>query len=116
MKKLVISFIFLFFIFIASAYAQDQISSKDAKDHVGESANVKGKVASIYTSEKGNTFINFDDKSPDQSFTVVVFSESKVDISKITEGCTLTVYGEIKLYKGKPEIVVDKSEQIISIE
>jgi len=116
MKKLVISLI-LFFIFAsASLYAQDQISSKDAKDYVGQTLFVKGKVAAIFTSNKGNVFINFDEKSPDQTFTVAIFSDSKVDISKITEGCTLTVLGEIKDYKGKPEIVVDKNEQIISIE
>jgi DNA/RNA endonuclease YhcR with UshA esterase domain len=47
---------------------------------------------------------------------VAVFAGKDIDISKIIEGCTLTVYGEIKEYKGKPEIVIDKNEQIISIE
>jgi DNA/RNA endonuclease YhcR with UshA esterase domain len=116
MKKILVSFLFIFIFLAVNSYAQEMVSSKDAGNYIGQTVNVKGKVAAIFTSNKGNVFINFDDKSPNQTFTVAIFSDSKVDISKITEGCTLTVSGEIKEYKGKPEIVVDKNEQIISIE
>jgi len=77
---------------------------------------VKGKVAGIFTSKTGNTFINFDNKSPNQTFTVAIMKETTIDISKIVEGSILTVYGEIKEYKEKPEIVLTSQEQIISIE
>jgi DNA/RNA endonuclease YhcR with UshA esterase domain len=116
MNKLIVTLIFFFLIISANIYAQDTISSKGAKDYIGQTVYIKGKVAAIFISDKGNTFINFDDKSPNQTFTVAIFSDSKVDISKITEGCTLTVRGEVKEYKGKPEIIVNKNEQIISIE
>jgi DNA/RNA endonuclease YhcR with UshA esterase domain len=116
MKNLVLSLMILFVFFITNAKAQDQISSKDAKDNIGKTLQVKGLVAGIFTSDKGNVFINFDEKSPKQTFTVAVFAGKDIDISKITEGCTLTVFGEIKEFKGKPEIVIEKNEQIISIE
>ena len=116
MKKFVISFVLLLAMFITKSYAQDQISSKDAKDYIGKTIQVKGKVASIFVSQKENTFINFDEKSPNQTFTVVVMSGNDVDISKIKEESILTVFGEIKEYKGKPEIVLEKNEQIISVE
>lgn len=116
MKKLIFV-LGLLLLFVAShSYAQDVISSKDAKDNIGKTANVKGKVVSVFASKNGNTYINFDEKSPNQTFTVVLFKDSSVDISKITEGCTLTINGEIKDYKGKPEIVLAKAEQIVSIE
>ena len=116
MKKLVISFALLFVILVSQSYAQDQIASKDAKDNIGKTIQVKGKVATIFVSQKGTTFINFDEKSPNQTFTVVLMSGTDIDISKIKEESILTVYGEIKEYKGKPEIILNKSEQIISIE
>ena len=116
MKKIILSLIILLAFFIANGKAQDQISSKDAKDYIGKTMQVKGLVAAIFTSDKGNVFINFDEKSPKQTFTAAIFSGKDVDISKITEGCTLTVFGEIKEYKGKPEIVIENNEQIISIE
>jgi DNA/RNA endonuclease YhcR with UshA esterase domain len=116
MKKVIIPVVLLIMFLISNAYAQDQISSKDAKDNIGKTLQVKGKVAAIFISDKGNKFINFDEKSPNQTFTVAIFSGKDVDISKIKEGSIMTVFGEIKEYKGKPEIVVDSNEQIISIE
>ena len=116
MKKLILAIVLLFGIFLMNSYSQDQISSKDAKDNIGKTIQVKGTVSSIFISQKGNTFINFDDISPNQTFTAVVLSETTIDISKIKEGSILTVYGEIKEYKGKPEIVLEKQEQIISVE
>jgi DNA/RNA endonuclease YhcR with UshA esterase domain len=116
MKKLLIAAVLLFGLFLMNSYSQEQISSKDAKDNIGKTLQVKGVVAGIFTSQKGNTFINFDDKSPNQTFTAVILSETTLDISKIKEGSILTVYGEIKEYKGKPEIVLEKQEQIIIIE
>lgn len=116
MKNLILFLVIVFTFLISNVKAQDQISSKDAKDYIGQTLQVKGLVAAIFTSDKGNVFINFDEKSPKQTFTVAVFAGKDIDISKIIEGCTLTVYGEIKEYKGKPEIVIDKNEQIISIE
>jgi DNA/RNA endonuclease YhcR with UshA esterase domain len=116
MKKIIFSILLLSVILISNSYAQDQISSRDAKDNIGKTLQVKGKVAAIFISEKGNTFINFDEKSPNQTFTAMVFSGKAIDISKIVVGSILTVYGEIKEYKGKPEIVLDSNEQIISVE
>ena len=114
--KIIIIITAALFLFISNAYSQEQISSKEAKDNIGKTIQVKGVVSNIYISEKGNTFINFDEKSPNHTFTVAVFAGKDIDVSKIKEGCTLTVYGTIKEYKNKPEIVIDTNDQIISIE
>ena len=115
MKTLLI--FFALFIFASSnLFAQsDTISTKDAASYIGKTVVVKGKVADVFTSKSGNTFINFDDKSPNQSFTIAIFSESKVDAAAISVGSWVVVSGEIKEYKGKPEIVVSKNEQLISV-
>jgi DNA/RNA endonuclease YhcR with UshA esterase domain len=116
MKKVIFPAFLLMLIFAVNAFSQEVISSKEAKDNIGKKIQVKGKIAAIFISDKGNKFINFDEKSPNQTFTVAIFSGKDVDISRIKEGCTMTVFGEIKEYKGKPEIVIDSNEQIISIE
>lgn len=116
MKKILLPAVFIILFIASVSFAQEQISSKEAKDNIGKTLQVKGKVASVFISEKGNKFINFDEKSPNQTFTAAILSRSDVDISRIKEGCILTVYGEIKEYKGKPEIVIESSGQIISIE
>jgi len=116
MKKILVVFSLLL-IFACKSYGQDSpIAAADAKDNIGRALQVKGKVAAVFTSKNGNTFINFDNKSPDQTFTAAIMKDVSLDISKITVGCILTVYGEIKDYKGKPEIVLTSQEQIISVE
>lgn len=116
MKKLIFVLGLLLLFVSSHSFAQEVIASKDAKDNIGKTAQVKGKVASIFASKNGNTYINFDEKSPNQTFTVALFKDSQVDISSITEGCILTISGEIKDYKGKPEIILTKAEQIIKVE
>lgn len=116
MKKLIFVFGLLLLFVSSHAFAQEVIASKDAKDNIGKTAHVKGKVVGVFASKNGNTYINFDEKSPNQTFTVVLFKDTQVDISKITEGSILTISGEIKEYKGKPEIVLLTADQIISVE
>lgn len=116
MKKLIFVFGLLLLFVTSHAFAQDVISSKEAKDNIGKTLKVRGKVVSIFASKNGNTYINFDEKSPNQTFTVVLFKDSKADISLLAEGDTVTISGEIKDYKGKPEIVLASTDQIVNIE
>src|SRR2546427_685823 len=98
-----IFFIVIILLISTGIYSQTAISSKEAKDHIGETTTVTGKVADVFTSQKGKTLINFDDKYPNQTFTVVIPEDSKIDISNIKAGITLTVNGLIESYKDKPE-------------
>ena len=61
MKKIILSLVVMFILFAANSYAQEQISSKDAKDNIGKIIQVKGQVSTIFVSKKGTTFINFDE-------------------------------------------------------
>ncbi|MCX6162557.1 MAG: nucleotide-binding protein [Ignavibacteriae bacterium] len=99
-----------------SLYAQVEISSQDAKDHIGETVFVKGTVSGVSQSQKGNIYINFDYPYPDQTFTASVMGGSDVDVSNIKVGSLVKILGEIKKYKEKPEILLKKQDQIISVE
>jgi hypothetical protein len=41
----------------------------DPPSHVGQSAAVSGLVVAVFVSKRGNAFINFGDKFPNQTFT-----------------------------------------------
>ena len=114
MKKIILITFLLFC--VAAAYSQTAITSKEAKDHIGETLTISGKVNDVFTSNKGRTLINFDDKYPNQTFTVVINSESNIDFSLVKAGSILTVSGLIESYKDKPEIVVKTQDQIIKVE
>ena len=40
-----------------------------AAQYVGKNVEVRGLVVAVYTSKKGNTFLNFGGKYPNQTFT-----------------------------------------------
>jgi DNA/RNA endonuclease YhcR with UshA esterase domain len=113
--KTIITITFILFI-AAGAGAQTAITSQDTKDHVGETVTVSGKVFDVFTTKTGKTLINFDNKYPNQTFTVVVNEDSKVDISAIKAGSVLTISGLIKTFKDKPEMFLDTQDQIIKVE
>lgn len=98
--------------------AQRKLSATEAKDHVGETATVCGTVASTRyaaTTRGQPTFLNVDKPYPNQIFTVVIWGSNRGKFgSPETEfrGKRICVTGEIREYRGKPEIVADYPKQI----
>jgi DNA/RNA endonuclease YhcR with UshA esterase domain len=68
----------------------------------------------VHTSRAGNTFINFGRPYPNQVFTAVVFKNKSRLFPNVHElgGSEVLVSGEIRLYKGKPEIIIEDPKQI----
>jgi hypothetical protein len=94
------------------------ILPEEAKDHIGENASVRGLVEQVSFSQKGNAFLNFGGKYPQQIFTgfVPVRSVNALGGEKVLKslaGNPVTVTGKIELYKGRPEIVISPPTQII---
>lgn len=90
------------------------ISDREAGAHVGESVNVEGTVAQVFTSDAGNTFLNFGAAYPRQTFAAVIFKRvgNKFSGAHRWEGKRITVHGVIKIYEGKPEIILNDPDQI----
>jgi DNA/RNA endonuclease YhcR with UshA esterase domain len=107
--------VFAFGLLASLALAEDRktIFDSDAAKHVGETVSVRGLVAGVYTS-KSNTFINFGAAYPHHTFTAVIFSSasSRFKDPQKWDGYVITVTGKIKLYKGKPEIVLESPSQV----
>ena len=90
------------------------ISFRDAKEHVGRNTCVVGKVDHVYESRNGNLFINFCADWRSCRFSAVVF---RSDVAKFPnlekyEGKMVELRGQIKLYQGRAEMVINRPEQI----
>jgi len=115
MKRGFIHLLWLAYVLMAvSAFAEQTISDADAKGHVGQLATVKGQVANVYVSAKGNTFLNFGNRYPNQTFSAVVFADHVAAFTDLhsLEGKEISVTGRIQLYQGRPEIILNLPTQL----
>lgn len=84
----------------------------------GKEITVCAKVMDTYVSKtnEGTTFVNFGNPYPKSTFTVVIFEGDlpnfKYTPSVYLKGKKVCITGKVKIYKGKPEIIVNKEEQI----
>ena len=116
--RTVLSSAALLLVYLASHLcAQDLqvIKDSEAAQYVGKNVEVRGLVVAVYTSKKGNTFLNFGGKYPNQTFTGWIPAESELagDRWIITlQGKVIGITGTVELYQGKPEIKVTSMSQI----
>jgi len=91
-----------------------RISYTEAPEHVGEYACVAGRVDHVYTSKKGDTFINFCSDYKTCPFGIAIFSSDayKFPNPNQYEGKTVEITGLIRSYQGRPEIVLNDPGQI----
>ena len=90
------------------------IDYTESPNHIGEYACVSGKVDHVYTSKKGNIFINFCSDYKTCPFGAAIFGSDAYKFSnpKQYEGQTVEITGLIKSYQGRPEIVLNDPGQI----
>lgn len=90
------------------------VTDAEAGSHVGEQVTVRGVVANVYTSRSGNTFLNFGHPYPEQTFAGVIFRSASGRFPNPSqwEGKVVLVTGTIRLYKGKPEIILESPTQL----
>ncbi|MDD8019915.1 MAG: OB-fold nucleic acid binding domain-containing protein [Acidobacteriota bacterium] len=93
---------------------EKEISWEEAADYYGQTVRVRGKVVAANNTGKV-CFLNFH-RNWKRYFTVVIFASSFSRFPESPEKLYLNkdirVYGRIKEYQGKPEIIVDSPEQI----
>ena len=90
------------------------IADKDAAAHVGQTVTVEGLVANVYVPSRGTCFLDFESAYPNEVFSGVVFSSSAGRFGD-PAGCwgkLVQVTGQIRLYKGKPEIILETPDQL----
>lgn len=91
-----------------------QVSDSLASKHVGEMTTVVGYVVSVRTTRSGTTFLNLGHPYPNQSFTGVIFRSNAAQFPNPNQwqGQRVLVTGRIRLYQGKPEIILENATQI----
>ena len=100
---------------VAPAQTATIIPANLAAAHVGEYATVEGVVAKVFTSDKGNTFLNIGASYPNQTFTGWIPPASPASKSAMLsgiEGKHVKITGRIEMYKGKPEIRINAASQL----
>ncbi|MCX6766888.1 MAG: hypothetical protein NT170_03895 [Candidatus Moranbacteria bacterium] len=90
------------------------ISFKDAGDYIGDNKCVEGKVDNVFTSGKGNTFLNFCPDYSSCSFSIPIFYSNKDKFSDLKnyEGKNIQITGLIENYQGRAEIIPNNQSQI----
>jgi DNA/RNA endonuclease YhcR with UshA esterase domain len=117
MKSLVFTLLCTFC--IISAKAQTNIKLEDVSKHIGDSVTVCGKVADMRYFENSNnkpTLLNIGAKHPNAPLTVVIWETARALFTTKPENLLekeICITGRIILYKEKPEIVIERPEQII---
>src|ERR1700681_181362 len=101
-------------LFTPLLHASDCIPIHEASHHVGETKCVEGKVLKIRIGEKGVHFLDFCEDQMACPFTVVVFPSGLKDVGDVRRlvGRTIDIHGEVKLYDGHPEIILNRISQI----
>jgi len=112
----------IFFLFTSICLTQISFSQTVPLDSVqfyeGKQITVCAKVMDTYVSKTNErtTFVNFGKPYPKSIFTVVIFEDDlsnfKYTPSVYLKEKNVCVTGKVKIYNGKPEIIVSKEEQI----
>ena len=118
MKKITVCFIFLFF--VREGFSQSTIPATEAAKHVGEKTTVCDKVFGGRFLENANeqpTLLNMGGAYPNNPFTFVIFGADRKKFSYKPEDFLVDkkvcVTGEIKEFRGKPQIVVSDTAQVV---
>lgn len=109
------------FAFIVPDFAAG-ISPNLAANHIGQTVTVTGTVAQVYVTKSSNVSLNFGGAYPHHLFSAVVSKRRTPALLadgnqwlKDLEGKQVSVTGEIKVYGGKPQIIIrDRSDLHIS--
>ena len=94
--------------------ASDCLPIADAKQHVGETKCVTGKVLHMKVGDKGVHFIDFCEEHIACPFTIVVFPSDLKDVGDVRRltGHVIEIHGPVKLYDGRAEIILNRVSQL----
>ena len=116
--KIVCSLIYVVALSAGTSLAQKKYSASEAKEHVGETATVCGKVASTRYAPRSKgqpTFLNLDERYPNQIFTILIWGEDRSKFGTPESqyrDANVCVTGKITSYRGVPEVVAREPSQI----
>jgi hypothetical protein len=86
----------------------------EAKQHVGETKCITGKVLRVKVGDKGVHFLDFCEDELACPFTVVIFPSDLKDVGDVRRlaGHVIEIHGPVKLYDGRAEIILNRVTQL----
>jgi DNA/RNA endonuclease YhcR with UshA esterase domain len=111
LKPLILAFTLAF---TAAPALAETIAPADARKHVDQTVTVEGQVSDVHTTGSGTIFLDIGGRYPDNAFAAVIFADDAgqfPDTDKFS-GKTVDITGVVRLYKGKPEIILKSVDQI----
>jgi len=115
MKKVITIVVFV----IGAIYSHAQtISADSVSAYEGKVVTVCEKVVDTHVSSGDSKviYLNFGHPYPAQSFTGVIFQGDaqhfSYDPAEYLKGKTMCVTGKVKIYKGRPEIIINRPDQL----
>ena len=103
------------FVLLAGPLAPaDCIAIAEAPAKVGDETCVRGTVVQVNETKSGTWFLNYCDDYRKCPFTVVVFAKDLRDVGdvRMLHGKTIEVFGKIRLYNDRAEIILRNSRQL----
>ena len=104
---------------VGSANAQKHISLDAVKMHIGDSVHVCAKVYGgrfVETGSGAPTYINLGAAYPEDLLTIVILGADRTKFNDRPEqswkGRQICVSGVITEFRGKPQMIVTKTEQV----
>ena len=96
-----------------SGYTGSTILSENVKNHIGKIITVKGIISDVHISEKV-AYLNFGKKFPKNDFSGVVFESkfSEFEDLEAFKDKLVEITGSVSVFKNKPQIILNSSDQI----
>ena len=94
------------------------ISPEGAQAHAGETATVCGTVESAHFAPRSRgqpTFLDFGRPYPNEMFTALIWGSERPKFGepeRTLQGKRICITGPIRLYRGKPEVILSNPSQI----
>jgi hypothetical protein len=106
--------VLVFVLFAATAHASDCVPIGEARQHVGETKCITGKVLRVKAGARGVHFVDFCEDQLSCPFSVVVFGSDLKDVGDVRRlvGRVIEIHGPVKLYNGKAEIILKRVNQL----
>ena len=99
--------------------AQRSISLGEVGKHIGDSVKVCSQIYDTYyavRTENTPTFLNIGAKYPNQLLTVVIWGDVRKNFEsnpeEVFKNKQVCVIGKLETYKDKPQIVIQKTNQV----
>jgi DNA/RNA endonuclease YhcR with UshA esterase domain len=105
----------LLFTMTAAPALAETIPAAEAKNHIDKDVTVEGVVSEVHHAASGRAiFIEIGGRYPSNQFSAVIFKDNfnKFSTADSLAGKTVDVTGQIKDYRGRPEIILEDPAQL----